>query len=401
MSQPQRLKVLFVTPWYPHPDNPMSGIFVHEHAKAVSHFHDVVVLHGFGRAASLPVRFSLERDHFNDDSQLSSAEQIPSFVMRYRKSLVPKMDRIARQLAMQRAIKETVEATFAPDLIHAHIHRMALPSYLFGRKNKIPHVVTEQHSAFSLGTVSRADVLEAKLAFSQAAAVMPVSNALQQAVESYGIRGNFQIVPNVVDTNFFTSNPVTQPPPAGRGNRLIRLLSVGGMPTTHVKGYPHLLEALASLESSLNWHLDIIGDGPVKNEYIRQVEALNIHDKVTFHGFQPKTNIVAAMNQADIFVLASIWDSMPCVLIEAMSTGLPIVATRTGGIPEVVTPKIGLLAEPANAESLRSALSEMMQTYKEYSAPQISRTAQAKYSFEAVGKLFDAVYRNAIDDKRS
>lgn len=399
MTGNKRLRVLFVTPWYPYPEIPFGGVFVREHARAVQLYHDVIVLHGLGGTAQLPKYYQLEKDRFNEDPALSPQEQIPTYVMRYRKSTIPGLDRIRRHWAVQRALRDIVQAQFKPDIIHAHIHRMALPSFLFGYRNKIPLVITEHHSAFPLKSLSSADILEARLAFKRAQTVMPVSKALQNSIKSHKIQANFKIVPNVVDTQLFAPanlNSTTK----FQDSNAIRLLCVAGMPVTHVKGYPYLFDALAGMETQHDWHLDIIGNGPMMDEYVERVSELNLSDRITFHGYQNKSEIVAAMQRANIFVLASIWDNMPCVLVEAMAMGLPIVATRIGGIPEVITDDYGLLAEPANSLSLGGALLKMMDTYTEYSPAKSVETARQKYSYRAVGYQLSEIYEEAIAKSR-
>lgn len=400
MTETQRLHVLFVTPWYPYPDSPTSGIFVREHARAVQRYHDVTVLHTIGATEGLSASYTLQRDTFNDVPNQADEMQIPTYVMRYRKSILPGTDRLWRHKAMYRALSTVIDEMFIPDIIHAHIHRAALPSLMFGHKHKLPVVVTEQHSAFPLRSLNRFDILEAKIAFKRAKTVMPVSKALQSSIQEHDIQANFQIVPNVVDTALFMQNGESQSVQKSDDSP-IRLLCVAGMPVTHVKGFPYLFDALAQLEDQYNWRLDIIGDGPMMSEYVTRVQELGLSDKITFYGFQTKHEIVKAMNRADIFVLASVWDSMPCVIIEAMSVGLPVVATRTGGIPEMVTDECGLLAEPGDVLSLQTTLSEMFDTYTHFSAERIRASAQKSYSYEAVGAQLDKVYKRVVAKQKA
>ena len=97
------------------------------------------------------------------------------------------------------------------------------------------------------------------------------------------------------------------------------------------------------------------------------------------------------MQQAHLFVLPSLWDNMPCVILEAMATGLPIVSTRTGGIPDMVDEQTGILAEPGDAPSLLRALRRMLATLERFDRRYIVHKAQ-QYSYESVGLAYHTVY---------
>lgn len=391
----KRLNVLFVTPWYPTHDRPYWGIFVREHARAVVQYNNVVVLHTIGRSPSATVPYALAREV---DTEISQG--IPTYTFCHRSPL-PRTDRLVRNWSLFRALQEVCEEQGYPDVIHAHTHRVALMAVLFGKINKIPVVVSEQHSAFPLRTLTYFERLEAKWALRQANALLPVSVALQRAIAAYGIERPVEIVPNVVDTDQFKLKGSTAPAagptaPQPKEHQKIKLLCVANMPESEVKGYPYLFQALANLCADLHWDLTVIGDGPLQPKYEQMVQELGLSNRVHFLGYQPKPAIVQAMQESDLFVLASVWDNMPCVLIEAMATGLPIVATNVGGIPEVVTPEVGRLAEPANAASLQSAIAEMINSRHEYQPTRLNTLAQ-QYSMVSVGQQLDQIYRKQLN----
>jgi glycosyltransferase involved in cell wall biosynthesis len=82
---------------------------------------------------------------------------------------------------------------------------------------------------------------------------------------------------------------------------------------------------------------------------------------------------------------------MPCVLLEAMASGLPIVSTRTGGIPEIVDQESGVLVPPGDSNSLAEALLEMIESLARFDRAAISKKAE-RYRPEAVGRLIHSVY---------
>src|SRR5205823_1406500 len=99
------------------------------------------------------------------------------------------------------------------------------------------------------------------------------------------------------------------------------------------KGWEHLLEAVALLERERDdFRLEIVGDGPRRGEYEAIRRRLGLEDRVLFSGWKTKDEVASLMRAADVFVLASRYDSNPCALIEALASGLPVVATAVGGI---------------------------------------------------------------------
>jgi len=117
-----------------------------------------------------------------------------------------------------------------------------------------------------------------------------------------------------------------------------------------------------------------------------------LQDVVRFHGLKTKPEVAEFMRKADVFVLPSEWENLPCVIIEAMTSGLPIVATSVGGIPEMVDDKMGLLVPPRDSEKLMQALHHMLDTVLNYPRESIAARARARYSYESVGEKLTELY---------
>lgn len=115
------------------------------------------------------------------------------------------------------------------------------------------------------------------------------------------------------------------------------------------KGFPHLLRAFARVRSQLPCRLVILGDGGERDSLEALARELGVHEDVTFLGFQRKT--FRCMGHSDVFVLSSLWEGMPMVIIEAMACGVPIVATRCpSGPEEVITDGVNGLLVPVGDE---------------------------------------------------
>ena len=132
-----------------------------------------------------------------------------------------------------------------------------------------------------------------------------------------------------------------------------QLLFVGRLAA--VKGVPLLLEALAHTHSEA--HLTLIGDGPERADLEAEAARLGLSDRVTFAGYKSQDEVALALGEADIFVLPSFAEGVPVVLMEAMATGLPVVATAVGGVTELVQDGVsGVIVPPGDVKALVRAL---------------------------------------------
>jgi len=381
----ERLNVLFITPWYPTNEHPVSGVFVREHAKAVRLYDDVVVLHCAGTDATLKGLWRIEQE-----SDKSLTEGILTYRVWHRRSPIPKTSyllflwsafRAFRRIAAQKSVRW--------DIIHAHVFESALPAVLIGRSHRIPVVVTEHWTLFPKKLLGPFSIWKASIAFRWAQVVMPVSLSLQQAIEDYGIKARFHVVPNVVDTQLFYPNSF----PQSKSQSLKRLLFVGLLDPSHKKGVPHLLQALAQLRHVRDdWHLDIVGDGPPRSEYERLAIDLGLANKVTFHGLKSKQDVAEFMRQAHLFVLPSLFETFGVVAIEALATGIPVLSTRCGGPEELIVDDVGMLVPPGDAEALCKALDYMLDHTECFPPDRVSRYAHERFSPERVGKLLHETY---------
>ena len=125
------------------------------------------------------------------------------------------------------------------------------------------------------------------------------------------------------------------------------------------KNHKGLLEAFAQvLKRHPNCCLKLIGDGDLREAVERQAEALSIRDKISFLGSQ--SNVHPFLQAADVFLLPSKFEGMPMTIIEAMGTGLPIVATAVGGVPDMLTDQESGLLVSCQPEKVAEAVCKLL-----------------------------------------
>ena len=125
------------------------------------------------------------------------------------------------------------------------------------------------------------------------------------------------------------------------------------------KNHGRLLKAFQLLLAQYpNCHLNLVGDGELMEEVKALAQELGIAEKVSFLGSQ--SNVYPFLQEADIFALPSDYEGMPMTIIEAMGTGLPIVATRVGGVPDMIEDQVSGLLTDCDEKEVAQALARLV-----------------------------------------
>ena len=176
------------------------------------------------------------------------------------------------------------------------------------------------------------------------------------------------------------------PPSARPSGQVFTLLSVGRLVAK--KGYDDLLSALAALPTGLAWRFIHIGGGDLSEPLRDRAEALGMGDRINWLGKQDQTRVIAAMREADLFVLPSKIaddgdrDGLPNVLMEAASQKLPILSTAVSAIPEFITDgQHGRLVPPGDADGLAKAIEAL-------AGDDASRAAMAQAAYQRLTQDF-------------
>jgi glycosyltransferase involved in cell wall biosynthesis len=378
----KKLRILFIVRSYPSSKKPISGIFIKEHAKAVSLYEEVAVItseYDSGLKSVYKIDTNME-------------EEIQVLRVSYRKSPIPKTTYFIYLWGIFCAFRRLIKENWIPDIIHAHIYSEGVPAVMLGKYYKKPVVISEHFSSFPRKTIRGFEKLKAIFSMNNSNVIISVSRNLIKYIKYYGVKNQFKVVPNTFDTNVFFPDIKRKP------RETKKLLLVASL--IPIKGIPYLLESLMTLEKNRNdFILDIVGAGPCKIQYEKYSCELGIKDKVNFHGLKKKEEIARFMRNADVFVLSSIWENLPCVLIEAMACGLPIIATKIGGIPEIMNEKTGIMVPPKNKDALADAILYVFDHIRDYSREEIAEYAKRNFSFKVIGKQLDNIYNGILHNK--
>jgi L-malate glycosyltransferase len=377
----ERLSIAVIPAWYPTAARPLAGVFVRDHARAAAIGHDVAVIVDDGPSKSVRGLYELT-DSYEDG--------LRTFRIRHRRARLPQQTAVVYLLGILAALKRLRREGRPVDVLHAHVHRAAWAATIVASMKRLPVVVSEHSSEFGWSGISPGALRRARIAFARADVVCPVSEYLRGQIEGHGVRGRFRIVPNAVDTELFSPAETVE---AGGGPA--RILVVASLHPK--KGIPHLIDAVGAIaERRRDFAVEIVGDGPDRADYEARVSQLGLDGLVVLRGTRPRADVVASMQRADFLVLSSLTENLPVSVIEAMACGLPVVATKVGGVPELVDERTGLLVDPASSESLASGIERMLDHRSEYSAEAIAGIARSRYSLQAVGRLWSEVYRDVL-----
>jgi colanic acid/amylovoran biosynthesis glycosyltransferase len=275
------------------------------------------------------------------------------------------------------------------DHVHAHFaSHPAAAAFVIHRLTGIPYSFTAHGSDLHRDR----HMLREKVA--EAAFVVAISNYNKELIVSEckgNYRGKVIVIHCGVDTEVFQdqSNKVSRK----NGTGPLKILCIG---TLHeVKGQAYLIEACAGLQKKgLYFECHFVGDGPDRTSLTELAERAGISSRVHFHGQQKREQIAQLLQEADVLVAPSVPTSdgrregIPVVLIEAMSSSVPVIASDLSGIPElVVNGQTGLLTPPRDVAALTNAL-------ERYYHDPVLRQRLGRAGRRKVAEEFD-LYKNA------
>ncbi|MEM9773560.1 MAG: glycosyltransferase [Chloroflexota bacterium] len=290
-----------------------------------------------------------------------------------------------------------------PLLIHSSLFHANITSRLIGRLAGVPRLVSWRQNV-ELGSNLREQInrLTTEADDKVVAVCIPAREAEIK-------RGNVQpqkvvVIPNCVDVELIKQQIEGVDGAELRSSLEIApdekvLLSIGRLHPQ--KGLHHLLDAFALIIEKENVPSDLrlvlVGEGPLENELKEQAQRLGIADHVTFTG--GRTDIPALLNIADIFILSSLWEGLPLVILEAMAAELPVIATDVGGTPEaIINGQTGLLIPAGDTVQLAERVLQLLSDDPlcKTLAANALRKVSLEFSAETVAKQLQDLYLTLI-----
>jgi teichuronic acid biosynthesis glycosyltransferase TuaC len=359
----QKLKVLVYTSLFPNSVRPLHGNFILERMRHLSFFADMSVV------APIPyfprVRF-IKR--WSEHSLVPRSEKFAGFDIEHPRYVVfPRVGMATHGLSMFAGsfadVRRQCQRTDF-DLIDAHyIYPDGLAATMLGAALNKPVVVSARGTDINLFPTFPTIRPLIRSVLKRADGVIAVSQSLKDIMVDLGCPAKkITVIGNGIDRKKFA------PKPGGEARRILSLpaarpivLSVGSL--LELKGFHILIDAVARLRTRIpDVLMVVLGEGPYRRQLESQVRALGLEENVMLVGAKPHAQLATWYSAADLFCLASSREGQPNVLLEAMACGLPVIASRVRGTPEVVvSPTLGRLVErtpEAFEQAIESALQQ-------------------------------------------
>lgn len=273
-----------------------------------------------------------------------------------------------------------------PDVIHAHtVNYGGILAHTISQRYGIPYIITEHSSTYTRNLIRPQQWPPMRAAVADAADRFAVSRDFCTLLEEKYPGQAWHYLPNILGSNFAQDFAFPE-----KNRETFHFCSVSHL--RHLKGHDLLLPAFAqALQKHPNLRLSIGGDGAEAGRLKQQAADLGLEGKVEFLGALQTEQVLDLMRQSDAFVLASRTETFGVVFIEALSQGLPVIATECGGPQSIVNASNGLLVPTENINALADALVQMYEQRHRYHAPTLRQNCLAEFSEAAIiGKLAEA-----------
>jgi len=384
----KNIKVLYLTRWYPHRYDPMFGLFVQRHAEAANRFCSVGVVYthivedekikGFETEFSVTNGVPVARVYYNNPEK--------SFVLfRFIKYF-------RANAAGIRKIKKELNGF---DVIHVHIlTRPGVIALWYKWFHGKPYLISEHWSRYLPLTGQYQGAFRkwiTSLVVKNASAVTTVTQNLARAMQKHGLKNrDYRVLANMV-TNDFSDFPLEKKPQKKKAT-FLHVSCFDDKP----KNISGLLRVIRSLSDKRNdFMFKMIGAG-MDLENLKQYAAdLGLDEKtVLFTGLLEGKKLVREMASGDMLVVFSNYENFPVVINECFVLGIPVIATRVGGIPEFVNDSNGRLVDAGDEKALEKYLNDFLDGKYSFDKQKIRENYRHAFSSEIIGKQLCEIYKN-------
>ena len=368
--------ILFLASWYPHPSNPTLGNFIQKHAEAASIHHNI---------STLSVHASDVSEVFVEQTKRDKLTEIRVFYPRASGLFKRLLQYMRWRNAVALGVATYRQLDGEPDLVHLNV---VFPLGLLVKRHfpRTTLVITEHASALHEGPNAYPTWMLKRMlpVYQRAALVLPVSANLGERIKTLaGI--SYHVLPNVVNEEIFTL-----PNESTSSNRLVHISTLYEA-AKNVHGMLRAVHHLSKKIQDFEFHIITDGDATQAKALANELGLLDRF--VFFHGTMETQEIASFLHTCKALVLFSNFENFPCVIPEAWMSGVPVIATAVNGIPEFAHAENSILIEPRNEDQLTQAMLELLNG-KQFDAQALRAYAMEHFSYAAVAKQLDEVYRN-------
>jgi glycosyltransferase involved in cell wall biosynthesis len=379
--------ILWLPSWYPSVHDPVYGCFIQKQAEAVCQYDAKI---------QIAVLYVLRANVEKLETEVLKKDNLLEIKLFYpQKAFFFGIKQIAYGWyywkAYQKGMSILKQFDFKPTALHLHVvYGAGLYALWLKIWTGLPLFISEHWSGYEQGGYQKTSYLHRKIfqwCFQKASASICISNKMYQNLHKNGLSAKQTfIIPNVVDTILFS--------PIKHNAVKIKFIHVSNL-DYKIKNVQGILRAVHKLaEKNQNFSLEIVGEGKERCLLETMVRETQLQNFVWFSGLLSTEKVAERLRQSDVFILFSHYEGLPCVILEAFASGLPVIATETGGINEWVTPETGILLKIGDENALLAAMETMISTYLKYDKTILRQPIIEKASYQAVGKALSDVYKS-------
>lgn len=374
------MRIMVISRGIPSEKYPLNGIFEYDQAKALSSLgYEVIYIY-------LDLR-SIRRWR-KWGTEIFEIGNLKVFGINFPIGRIPtKMFLYLSELILKIIFKKIVKKWGRPEVLHAHFTEIGYVSAKLKETVRIPLVLTE-HSSKIMSPIIDENLNEVtQFTYNKSDKIISVSIALKSALMNVFNTESIYI-PNIVDTNTFRYSEKNK-------SKTFTFITVGNL--VQSKRIDLIILALNRIyRVNHNIRLIIVGEGPERNHIEMLVRENSLNDIVVLKGLLKRTEIAKYLNESHCFVLPSRVETFGVAYVEAMLTGLPVIATKCGGPESFVNETNGLLIEVDNIIELTYAMEQMISSIDMYNGEKISTEIVQKFSSKKIAEQILQVYRQAI-----
>ncbi|HLO82945.1 MAG TPA: glycosyltransferase [Chitinophagaceae bacterium] len=379
--------IIWLASWYPSLTSPTNGDFIQRHAVALSEKTPVLVIHTIHDSkSSSHVRYEVSR--------YGGLTEIIIF-FRHSGDTSSFIGKLSYNRLFYRYTHELLDHLFMtygkPECLHVHVPmKMGRVAIRAGRKWNLPYVVSEQSSKYLPGIEDGYDNrswfyrYSVRQVFAKALAVSNVSAALGWIIGKLAGREDVKVIRNVADPSVFHYKPTEISP----------FTFIHASTLKSQKNIVGILNAFNELfNERQDFKLVVLGGDEDELSILRQ--QFGNAPWLELEGTVEHDQVAGYMQMANCLVMFSRDENFPCVIVEALCCGLPVISSDAGGCPEAINEDNGILVRSGHEDELLAAARYMIKNFSRYDQQEIAKQAAAQYGNEQIALDFISFYRNA------
>lgn len=284
-------------------------------------------------------------------------------------------------------LKKILKDHGTPDVIHVHFPLLNLNTEIWNFLKSLNRtiVITEHWSKVQTKKIEEFRKNLLKLIVDESDAFICVGELLKKSVQKLtNTNKEIKIIPNMLNENFYFKDKEV--------SENFRFVTMGRLVDAKRVGF--LIEAFAKAFPDNNHiKLDIAGDGPLFEKLKKQINTLNMNDRIKLHGFLPRTEIADLVRESDAFVSASVLETFGVPFIEAMACGKPVIGIENGPIDSYINNTNGMLFKQDDLSDLIRVLQTMYENKLEFDRPMIAKATVIAFGEKAIANQLKKIYK--------